>query len=99
MLIGMVDICVLFYLYKVVDVIVYLLMLRYFKIRYMVGWDVKFFWIWVFRFLVGVGDVILNFLGDKVEFIVCIGVVMWLCKSLGKLNGNNNLEKVFVFRK
>lgn len=99
MLTGMVDTCASPHLYKVVDAIVHSLTSRYPKTRYMVGWDAKLLWIWVSRLPAGVGDAILNFLGDKAEPIVCTGAVTRPCKSLGKLNGNNNSEKAFALRK
>jgi len=90
MLAGMVDTCASPHLYKVVDSIVHALASRYPQTRYVIGWDAKLLWIWVSRLPAGVGDTLLNLLGDKAEPSLCARVAIKSDDALRKLNGNNN---------
>jgi len=90
MLAGMVDTCASPHLYKVVDSIVHALASRYPQTRYVIGWDAKLLWIWVSRLPAGVGDTLLNLLGDKAEPSLCARVAIKSDEALRKLNGNNN---------
>ena len=99
MLTGMVDTCASPHLYKVVDAIAHSLTSRYPKSRYIVGWDAKLLWIWVSRLPAGVGDALLNLLGEKAEPIACGSAPTLGHETSGKLNGNNNAVKGFTVEK
>lgn len=96
MLTGMVDTCASPHLYKVVDAIVHALTSQYPKSRYVVGWDANLLWIWVSRLPAGVGDALLNLLGEKAEPNACTGASSQRCETSKKLNGNNNTVNGFV---
>lgn len=96
MLTGMVDTCASPHLYKVVDTIVHSLTSLYPKCRYVVGWDANLLWIWVSRLPAGVGDALLNLLGEKAEPNACTGAFSQRCEASKKLNRNNNAMNGFI---
>lgn len=93
----MVDTCASPHLYKVVESIVHALASRYPKSRYVIGWDAKLLWIWISRLPAGVGDVLLNMLGEKAEPNTAVASVRRCESSKAKeINGNNNAMNGFV---
>jgi len=96
MLTGMVDTCASPHLYKVVDSIVHALTSRFPKSRYVVGWDANLLWVWVSRLPAGVGDAILNLLGDKAQPHACAVTSAQRSETSKNLNGNNNAVNGFA---
>lgn len=99
MLTGMVDTCASPHLYKVVDSIVHALTSRFPKSRYVVGWDANLLWIWVSRLPAGVGDALLNLLGEKAQPNACAVASSQRGETSGKLNGNHNAVNGFAVDK
>lgn len=96
MLKGMVDTCASPHLHKVVDTLVHALTSRYPQTRYVVGWDAKLLWIWVSRLPAGVGDALLNLLGEKAEPTKCVRASKERDETSQTMNGNNNLVNGFA---
>ena len=99
MLTGMVDTCASPHLYKVVDSILHALTSRFPKSRYVVGWDANLLWIWVSRLPAGVGDALLNLLGEKAQPYECAVTSSQQDETFRKLNGNNNAVNGFAVEK
>ena len=99
MLKGMVDTCASPHLYKVVDSIVHALTSRYPQSHYVVGWDAKLLWIWVSRLPAGIGDALLNLLGEKAEPTKRAPTSMKRDETSRKLNGNHNAANGYVMQK
>jgi len=99
MLTGMVDTCASPHLYKVVDSIVHALTSRFPKSRYVVGWDANLLWIWVSRLPAGVGDALLNLLGEKAQPDACVVASSQRSETSKRLNGNNNAVNGFAVYK
>ena len=99
MLKGMVDTCASPHLYKVVDSIAHALTSQYPQTRYVIGWDANLLWIWVSRLPAGVGDALLNMLGEKAEPSHRVRASMERVETLKKLNANNNAVNGFVIHK
>jgi len=99
MLTGMVDTCASPHLYKVVDSIVHALTSRFPKSRYVVGWDANLLWIWVSRLPAGVGDALLNLLGEKAQPDACVVASSQRSQTSKRLNGNNNAVNGFAVYK
>lgn len=99
MLTGMVDTCASPHLYKVVNSIVHALTSRFPRSRYVVGWDANLLWIWVSRLPAGVGDTLLNLLGEKAQPDACAEASSQRREKSTKLNGNNNAVNGFAVDK
>ena len=95
MLTGMVDTCASPHLYKVVDSILHALTSQFPKSRYVVGWDANLLWIWVSRLPAGIGDALLNLLGEKAQPYACAVTSSHEDEMSTKLNGNNNAVEGF----